>query len=301
MKNERRQKLAKNDLVNILENTINSAKEHSAIITRLVLVLVIAILLLLLWRMFAAKNKQDFYNDLKQLTTFNMSGLDGEQFDNTIKSYVTKYPSGSNNATVSLLIGDIYLNRATVALAEGKRDEAITHYETALGYYTIADRFQFKQQDSAESAVWGLAQTNVALAALKEGDYMDAAKSAYERLCKTWPDGVRYELASEQLNWLNRLVMANFPEKYRQSDPVLFAPDLHIPDMTEPIGDFDTTITPGDFQIDLQSLLDRLATEGETQEFDAGLTLSESEEPETHETPQDSGEPQNPATEPVPE
>ena len=301
MKNERRHKLAQNSLAGFLEKTINSAQEHSATMTRLVLVLVIAVLLLLLWQTFASKNKRGFYNDMKQLAAFNTLELDEGQFDNTVKSYITKYPSGVNNATVSLLIGDIYFNRASATLAEGKRDQAIAHYETALEYYTTANKFQFKQQESAESAVWGLAQTNAALAALKEGgDYLVAAKSSYERLCKTWPDGVRYELATEQGNWLNRLVMAEFPEKYRQSDPALFAPNLNAPDLTQPTGDLDTTITPGDLQGNLQSLLDRLGTESETQEYDPVLILPEpvnQEEPVSQETPQESEESLNPSSE----
>ena len=298
MKNERRHRLAQNSLAKFLEKAIHSAQGHSATITRLVLVFAIALLLLLLWRTFASKNKQGFYNDMKQLATFHMSELDEEQFDTTVQSYITKYPSGVNNATVSLLIGDIYFNRAFATLAEGNRDQAIARYETALEFYTIADKFQFKQQDSAESAVWGLAQTNAALAMLKGDNYLDAAKSSYERLCKTWPEGVHFELATEQLNWLNRRVMASFPEKYRQSDPDLFAPNLQVPDLTQPIGDLDTTITPGDFlgdfsgdlqSIDLQSLLDRLGTEVETEEFDPGLTLPD--EPASQEVPANQGEP----------
>ena len=301
MKNERRHKLAQNSLAGFLEKTINSAQDHSATIMRLVLVLVIAVLLLLLWQTFASKNKKGFYNDVKQLAAFNMLELDEGQFDNTVKSYVTKYPTGVNNATVSLLIGDIYFNRASATLAEGKRDQAIAHYETALGYYTTADKFQFKQPDSAESAVWGLAQTNEALAALKEGDFLTAAKTYYERLCKTWTEGARFELATEQLISLNRPNIDTFLVKYRQSDPVLFAPNMQTPDVTEPTGNIDTTITPGDFQGDFQSLLDRLGTEGETPKFDPGLLL---QEPETQEKPQEepatseSEESQNPAPEP---
>jgi len=267
MKNERRHKLAQNSLANFLEKTINSAQDHSATITRLVVVLLIAMFLLLAWQIFASKNKQGFYNDIKQLTAMSMSELDEEQFENTIKSSIVKYPSGVNNATVSLILGDIYFNRAYATLASGKRDQAIAHYEAALEYYTTADKFQFKQQESAESAVWGLAQTQDALATLKEGDFLDTAKSSYERLCKTWPDSVHYELATEQLNWLNRSVTAAFPSQYRQSDPVLFAPDLKIPDITEPFGNIDTTIAPGDFSLPF----DILNPENDVQGFDAGL------------------------------
>jgi len=282
MKNERRHKLAQNSLARFIEKTINSAKEQSATIMLFVMVLLLAVGLFLAWQFFASKNKQGFYNDMKQLAAFNMAELDKKQIDDHIKSYITKYPSGVNNATVSLLIGDVYFTRASATLAEGKREKAIDHFETALGYYTTADMFPFKQQDSAERAVWGLAQSNAALAVLKEGDYMNAAKVSYERLCKTWPDGVRYELATERLNWLTRPIMVDFPAKYRQSDPVLFAPDLKIPEMTEPSDNIDTTIIPGDFQ----PPLDGMSTEGEMQEFDPALELPE--------TPQDSKEPQNP-------
>jgi len=300
MKNERRHKLAQNSLASFLEKTVNSAQEQSATITRLVLVLVIALLLLLLWRTFASKNKLGFYNDIKQLTAINMSELDEEQFNNTVKSYITKYPSGVNNATVSLLIGDIYFNRAFTTLTEGKRNQAMILYETALGYYTTADQFQFKLQDSAESAVWGLAQTHAALAILKEDNFLDAAKNSYERLCKTWPDGVHYELATERLNWLNRSVMTDFPEKYRQSDPILFAPNMQIPDTTQPIGGLDTTITPGELQGDL---LDPAVTEGETQEqqYDAGLPELETQDaPQEESVTQESEEQHNPEPDSAP-
>ena len=298
MKNERRHKLSQNSLANFLEKSVNTAKENSATITRLVPVLLVSVLLLLLWRTFATTNKHGFSNDMKQLIAFNMSKLDEEQFENTIKTYVTKYPSGVNNATVSLLIGDIYLNRATIFRDAGKRDQAIACYEMALDYYSTADKFQFKQQDAAESAVWGLAQTNAALAALKESDdYLNAAKSSFERLCINWPDGKHYELATEQLNYLTRPSTVTFLSKYRQADPALFAPDLKIPDLTAPTGDLDTTITPGDFQVPPSFL----SPESDIQEFDPGLPITEAIGSETQETPQHSDEPQNTVSEPATE
>jgi len=277
MKNEKRKKLTQNSLAAFLEKNINNVKDHSSTITRLVFVVLIGVLIFMIWRNLDSRNKRDLFNDMKQLTAFNMSELNEEEFDNTIKSYVTKYPSGVNNATVSLLIGDLYLNRASATLSEGKRDQAIAHYETALEYFAIADKFPFKQPDSAESAVWGLAETNAALAALKEGDFLNAAKSNYERLCATWPDGVRYELATEQLNSLNRSGTAAFLVKYRQSDPALFAPNMQPRETTEPLGNIDTTMIPGDFQ----SPIGILNPDGETQEFDPDLTLPENREQET--------------------
>lgn len=286
MKNERRQQLAQNSLASILENAVNNLKDHSATIVRLLLVFLIAVLIFMIWRNFDARNKRDFYNDIKQLTEYDFAVLDTEQFNNVINDYVKKYPSGGNNATVSILIGDIYFNQAADALAKGDRDASITAYETALQYYTIADKFQFKknQQDLAESAVWGLAQTNIALAALKEGGFFAAAKDSFDRLCKTWPDGTYYELAAGQLEWLDRPVMETFLTKYRQADPVLFAPNLQTPETTSPLGGLDTTITPGDF--DIQSFLDNLRQEspdGELPVYDPGFTLPEeqgSQEPQ---------------------
>ena len=289
MKNERRQHLSQNSLARLLENNVNQIKDHSTTIMRLVLVILIAVLIFMIWRNFDTKNKRDFHNDVKQLATYDFSALDAEQFDIEIQKYVTKYPSGLNNATVSLWIGDIYINQAADALAKGERDKAVADYETALQYYTTADKFQLKQQDLAESAVWGLAQTNAALAALKEGDYFDAAKDAYQRLCETWPDGTYHELAAPQLDWLNRPVMANFPTQYRQADPVLFAPNMQTPETTEPLDGIDTTFTPGD--IDFQSLIDNyrpVDSDSETPDFDPDLTLPEDQESqEPQEEPQE--------------
>ena len=246
MKNERRKQLSQNSLAKYLEETVNSAKDNSATISRFLLVILIALVLFLAWKTFATKNKQGFANDIKQLVAYNMLALDEKQFDNVIKEYFTKYPSGENNATINLLTGDIYYNRASGYLSQGNRDKAIDDFEKALEYYTVADNFQFKQQDSAESAVWGLAQTNETLAALKEGTYFANAKDLYQRLCETWPEGAHFDLAAQQLDWLNRPVAVAFLEKYRTSDPVIFAPDMQIPGMTSPDGDLDRTIVPGE-------------------------------------------------------
>ena len=283
MKNEQRHKLGQNTLASMLENGVNNIKDHSTTIMRLVLVILIAVLIFLIWRNFDTRNKRDFSNDIKQLAAYDFSALDAEQFDSVINDYVKKYPSGANNATASILIGDIYFNQAADVLAKGERDKAIAAYETALQYYTTADKFQFKrnQQDLAESAVWGLAQTNAALAALKEGDYFAASKDSFEKLCKTWPDGIYYELAAPQLEWLNRSVMATFPEKYRQTDPMLFAPNIQTPETTSPVGDIDTTMTPGDIDMQMQSFLENLGQagkDGEQPAFDPGLTLPEEQE-----------------------
>lgn len=303
MKNEQRQQRAKNDLANMLENGINQLKDHSALIMRTILIILIAVLIFLVWRNLESRNKRGFYNDVKQLAAYDFTALDAEQFDTYINDYVKKYPSGANHATVSVLIGDIYFNQATTTLAKGERDKAIGEFETALKYYTTADKFQFKhqQQDLAESAVWGLAQTHAALATLKEGDDFAASKDSFERLCKTWPDGTYNELATEQLEWLNRPVMGTFAAKYRQVDPVLFAPNMETPETTTPIGDLDTSMAPGD--IDINSFLDKLNADGghdgengddgnaDYREigddgqpvFDPGLTLP-TEQPESHET-----------------
>lgn len=286
MKNEQRQQRAKNDLAAILENGIDNLKDHSATIMRVVLVVLIAILIFLIWRNFDARNKRDFYNDVKQLAAYDFTAIDAEQFNTVINDYVKKYPSGANHATVSILIGDIYFNQASDTLAKGERDKAIPQYETALQYYTTAVNFQFKQnqQDLAESAVWGLAQTNAALASLKDGDYVTAAKDSFDRLVKTWPEGTYHELATERLEWLNRPVMGTFLAQYRQAAPELFAPNMQTPDTISPTGDMDTTITPG--EIDIQAFLDNLnaeAPDGEQPVFDPGLTLpevSESQEPQ---------------------
>jgi tetratricopeptide (TPR) repeat protein len=286
MKNEHRHKLSQNSLARILENRINDIKGHSATISRLVLVLLIAVLILMIWRNFDAGNKRGFYTDIKQLAAFDMTAFDAEQFDSVIKDYVKRYPSGANNANVSLLIGNIYFNYAADSLAKGERDKAVADYETALQYYTTADKFGFKQQDLAEGAVWGLAQTNEVLATLKEGDFFDVAKDSYQKLCTTWPDGKYYELATRQLDWLNRPVAGTFPTQYRQSDPALFAPNMQTPEITSPVGEIDTTITPGDF--DTQSLLD-LGKDSEMPDFDPGLVLPEEPvEPQTQEMVQES-------------
>ncbi len=277
MKNERRHKLSQNSLARILENSVSQTKTHSATIMRIVMVILIAVLIVLVWRKFATGNRLDFYNDIRQLSSYNSATLDAKQFDNVAQDYLKKYPSGANHATISLLIGDVYFNQAFQALTEGKRDEAIAGYEKALEFYTTADKFNLKQQDLAESAVWGLAQTNESLAALKEGEYIVDAKGLYERLCKTWPDGAYHELAAPQLQWLNRPLAGSFLTQYRDADPKLFVPDLKTPETTGPLGNLDTTITPGD---DIQSLLDRFQTEDGTPSFDPGLTLPEDQKPE---------------------
>jgi len=115
----------------------------------------------------------------------------------------------------------------------------------------------FDFNDLAENAVWGLAQTHEVLATLKEGDFYDAARDLYQRLCTTWPDGAFYELAVQQLDWLNRPVAETFPVQYRQADPALFAPKMQPQEITSPEGEIDTTITPGDFDTPL--LLDHFS------------------------------------------
>jgi hypothetical protein len=186
-------------------------------------------------------------------------------------------------------MGDILYIRASDFLVQGKREPAIRDFEKALEYYTVADNFQFKQQDSAESAVWGLAQTNEALAALKEGEYLGAAKDSYQRLCETWPEGIHFGLATQQLNWLNRPIAVTFLEKYRTSDPGIFVPNMQIPDMTSPDGDLATTIVPNESPSFVTPDTDDVTpdTEGETEkEFDAGLTMPEEQdlEPVTQES-----------------
>jgi len=293
MKNERRQKLAKNSLATILENSVNNIKEQSATITRLILVILIAVLIVVLWRKFTTGNIRDFYNDKKQLIAYDMSVLDADKFGEIVNTYIKKYPTGVNNATISLLIGDIYFNYASGALAKGDREKAIANFEMALQYYTTADKFQFKQQDLAESAVLGLAQTNESLAVLQEGDNFTVAKVLYERLCKTWPDGAWQELASRQLDWLNRPVAEAFLEKYRYADPALFAQDMKTTETIEPGGTIDTTISPG--EINIQSLIDNIQAERTGDEvpiFEPGLTLPE-EQPQA--------EAQENVPEPVPE
>ena len=279
MKNERRHKLSQNDLAQIIENYVNTIKDHSVTIMRAIMFVLIAVLLFLIWRYFASGNMAVFHNDLKQLVAYNVSALSAEDFDKIILEYTTKYPSGENNARVSLVIGDIYINRASVALAEGNREQAIANYEAALKYYSTADKFPFKKQEQefAERAVWGFAQTNEALAALKEGEYLAAAKDAYERLCKTWPNSEHRENAAWQLAWLNRPVVGTFPAQYRQADPILFAPRMQTPETTSPAG-LDTTILPGG-DVDLDSILKNLsarvsspeASSGDAPVYDPGL------------------------------
>ena len=279
MKNERRQQLAQNSLAKFLEETVASAKKNSAAIFCFILVILIGVLLFLIWKNFSMKNKQSFTNDIKQLVAYNISSLDEEELSRIVTEYSLKYPSGVNNVTINIIVGDIYFNRGFDHLSLGKREKAINDFEKALEYYTIAEKFQFKPQDSSESAIWGLAQTNEALAALKEGDYFDTAKDYYEISCKTWPEGIRFELAAQQLAWLSRPLAATFREKYRDSDPALFAPDMQTPDLTTPIEELDMSILPGDFQ----SLLERQGEEVETHEYDPGFVPLEESQQATQE------------------
>ena len=283
MKNERRQKQVKNELAAIIENGITQLKPQGANILRGVMLALIIVLLFMVWRTFSSKNTVDFHNDVRHLSSFNLLTVDAEQFESTITEFTTKYPSGANHAHVSLLIGNLYFLKAGESLGSGKRDEAIATFEKALEYYTTADKFNLKQQDLAENAAWGVAQTNEALAPLKEGDYLATAIVQYERLCKTWPDGVYTELAAEQLQLLNRPDMKTFMVSYRNANPMLFAPDLQTPDITAPGGGIDSTIIPGGF-VDPGMILETPSGDGTEVEFDAGLTTEPA--PETEESPQ---------------
>lgn len=286
MKNERRQKKTQNDLAQILENGILRIKPHSATIMRSVMIILIFVLLFFVGQRLVTGNKTDFYNDVKQLTAFNMLTSDAEQFENVVKEYTTKYPSGVNHAHVSLLIGNLYFNKATDSLNNAKRNDAVAGYEKALEFYTAADNFHLKQQDLAENAVWGIAQANEALASLKEGDFQAVAIAQYERLCETWPDGVYKELAAEQLQLLQRPGMNSFMREYRNSNPSLFAPDMQTTDNTSP-GGLDTTITPGN--VDFGSMFSIPENNESEIEFEPGLTVLDSEKPTTE--PQEPSQP----------
>ena len=276
MKNERRQK--QNELAALIENGITKVKPQATNILRGVMLALICVLLFVIWRQFSSKNTLDFYNDIRHLNSFNLLTIDAEQFDSTIKEYTTKYPSGANNAHVSLLIGNLYFFKACESLGNGKRDEAIATFEKSLEYYTTADKFNLKQQDLAEKAAWGIAQTNEALASLKEGDYLATAIAQYERLCKTWPDGECTELATEQLQLLKRSGTSAFLVSYRNANPMLFAPDLQTPDITAPDGEIDRTITPGGF--DPGMILETPPGDATEVEFESGLTVEPTPEAE---------------------
>ena len=284
MKNERRQKQVKNSLATFIENSITQIKPQATNILHGVVIALICVLLFTIWRQFSSKNTLDFYNDVRHLSSFNLLTVDTEQFDSTITEYTTKYPSGANHAHVSLLIGNLYFLKSGEPLGSGKRDEAIATFEKALEFYTTADKFNLKQQDLAENAAWGVAQTNEALASLKEGDYLATAIAQYERLCKTWPNGVYTELAAEQLQLLKRPDTGTFLVAYRNSNPTLFAPDLQTPDITAPDGGIDSTITPGGFDPGL--ILETPSGDGTEVEVEPGLTTEPVPAPETAEAPQ---------------
>jgi len=282
MKNERRQK--QNELAAFIENGITQLKPQASNILRGVMLVLIIVLLFMIWRTFSSKNTLDFYNDVRHLSSFNLLTIDAEQFDSVITEYTTKYPSGANHAHVSLLIGSLYFHKAGEFRENGKRDEAIVTFEKALEYYTTADKFNLRQQDLAEKAVWGIAQTNDVLASLKEGDYLATAIAQYERLCKTWPDGECIELATEQLQLLKRPSTNAFVVSYRNANPMLFAPDLQTPDITAPGGGIDSTITPGGF--DSGMILETPLGDSTEIEFNPGLIVEPTPVPEMEEIPQ---------------
>ena len=282
MKNEQRKKNTQNELAQMIEGGIGRIKPHSAMIMRAIMIILIAVLLFLVWQKFAAGNRTDFHNDIKQLTnSYNLSTMSDEQLETLVTTYTTKYPSGANNAHISLLLGNICYNIGSTARTQGDREKAVAHYEKSLEYYQTADSASLKQRDLAESAVWGLAQSNEVLASLKEGKYSEEAVGAYARLLEKWPSGIYADLAKQRSDFLKRPGVAAFMTKYRESDAKEFAPNFQIPGSTEPSGDIDTTIIPGGFETG--GLLGSPENNESEIEHDPGLTLTKPEEPTTDE------------------
>ena len=286
MKKDQRQKRPHNDLAQILENGIEQIKPHSATIMRTIMFVLIVVAIFWGWQWLSAGNKADFFHDVMQLTNSSRRDLDDDYLENLVKTYLTKYPSGANHAHINLLFGNIYFNRAGMAREDGNRDQAVANYEKALGFFQTAHTFGLRQQDLAETAVWGLAQTNEALASLKEGDYFNDAIGYYNLLLEKWPSGIFSEVRQQQHTFLKRPGTMLFTEKYRLADARKFAPDFQIPGMNAPMDNIDTTMFPGDFNLELLSPLLR---DNETQiEYDPGFTFIDSEE--TVPTPNENSE-----------
>ncbi|MDR1493771.1 MAG: hypothetical protein LBT05_13770 [Planctomycetaceae bacterium] len=270
MKNERGRQSSQNLLAQWLEKTINHLKPYFATISRMIFVLLLALMLFWIWKNFSVSNRAGLERDVVELRNLTLLGSPSEDLDKTIDGYLVKYPSGEGNVQISIVAGDYYYAQAIENLNTGKREDATKYLEKSQNFYQSAMEKSQKNPRLAEQATWGFGQTNESFAALREGKDIDAAGVQYETICKKYPNGVYAKLAEKQLKLLKSAATQIFLSEYQKSDIALFKPEFETPSV-EPESDatkeLDTNIsTPGSFNPGLLDELENTAPENQTSE-----------------------------------
>jgi len=206
MKSERRQDLAENYLARWISSLFEKIAPYQNIIYWTILsILVVVCVGMILSRISASNRSKAWSEYLTALGTQNVEQLEG---------LLDVYTAGEVAARVRVSAGEIHL-REGCQLIFRDRNVAQETLEKALGLFLAADSLVSKGNELVEQVAYNLAQTYEVLAIVRtDQDDLTQAKQSYEKIVKTWSEGVYTKTAEERLALLNSQAAQRFYDYY---------------------------------------------------------------------------------------